>query len=285
VATGSDVPADLPANSAADDSGDSHGGPAAPVRGPGWPYGGPQGRPVLPGALAFAFAGLVVAVLVQSLLAPALLAAAGASIHDDPDTYSIPAVALLSVPFWFTLVTWAVGYSRLRGAGPLLDYRLTGRPVDVPLGLAVGVFAQAVLVSALYWPIIRWTSMTTDDIERDACSLTTRAKDTHTAGILLFLLVVVVMAPLVEELYFRGMLLGALQRHLGAVPAVAVSAFVFALAHFQGPQFPALFLFGAIAGSLRVRTGRLAPSVLAHVGFNAWTAFYLLHGTSCHPLG
>jgi membrane protease YdiL (CAAX protease family) len=225
---------------------------------------------------------LFAAILVQSLLAPALLAITGASIKDKPDTYSITTVALLSVPFWSTLVAGAVIYSRRWGNGPRADYHLTGRPTDIPLGLVVGIFSQAVLVWLLYWPFVRWTALTTDDIEGDACSLTHRAQDSQTIGVVLFVLVVVVFAPMVEELYFRGMLLGALERYVSAVPAVAISSFVFALAHFQGPQFPALFMFGAIAGTLRVRTGRLLPAVMAHIGFNAWTAFVLLQGWGCH---
>jgi membrane protease YdiL (CAAX protease family) len=232
--------------------------------------------------LVVTLGGLVVAILAQGLLAPALLALTGTSVDADPDTYPIGAVALLSVPFWLTLVTWAVVCSRRWGAGPRTDYRLRVRLLDLPVGLAIGAFAQGALVWLLYWPIVRWTSLSSQSIEEDACSLTTRAQDGKGAGVLLFLLVVVVMAPLVEELYFRGMVLGALERRLAPVPAVVISAGVFALAHLQGAQFPALLMFGLIAGALRVRTGRLAPAVLAHVGFNAWTAFVLLQGWGCN---
>jgi uncharacterized protein len=249
--------------------------PAAPAVGDG-----PRDlRPV-----AWALGGLGAAVLVQVLLAPIILAMLGASVNDKPETYSMTAQALLEVPFWATLVTWAVVYSRRRGAGPRADYRLAARPLDVPVGLAVGVFAQTVLLWLLYWPIFRFTSLSRDDVGHSACSLTQQAQRSQTAGVVLFVAVVVVMAPLVEELYFRGMLLGALERTMGPAAAVAVTAFVFALAHFQGPQFPALFLFGAIAGALRVRSDRLAPSVAAHMGFNAWTAIVLLtslHGAGC----
>jgi membrane protease YdiL (CAAX protease family) len=51
---------------------------------------------------------------------------------------------------------------------------------------------------------------------------------------------------------------------------------VFGLAHFQGIQLPALLLFGGVAALLAVRTGRLGPAILCHVGFNAWTVFQLL---------
>jgi len=37
-----------------------------------------------------------------------------------------------------------------------------------------------------------------------------------------------------------------------------------------------LLLFGAVAGVLTVRTGRLGPAILCHMGFNAWTVVQLL---------
>ena len=51
---------------------------------------------------------------------------------------------------------------------------------------------------------------------------------------------------------------------------------VFALSHFSAWEFPALFLFGLGAAVLAVRTGRLGPGIVAHLGFNAVAAFFLL---------
>lgn len=83
----------------------------------------------------------------------------------------------------------------------------------------------------------------------------------------------VVVAPLSEELFFRGVLLQALCLHLGrAWPAVLISAGCFGLVHAAQPQdvLPLLSM-GVVLAYLRVRTGSLWPCVLVHVLFNART--------------
>ena len=50
--------------------------------------------------------------------------------------------------------------------------------------------------------------------------------------------------------------------------AIAGSALVFGLSHFELYQLPALVVFGVILGVLAVRTGRLGPGIWAHGVFN-----------------
>ena len=87
-------------------------------------------------------------------------------------------------------------------------------------------------------------------------------------------------APAVEELFYRGLVVGALRRvfvarRLSAALAVGLSAVWFAGIHFEWLQFPALALVGVVAGVLFVRTGRVAPGFFLHVGFNAVTVVAL----------
>ena len=76
-------------------------------------------------------------------------------------------------------------------------------------------------------------------------------------------------APLVEELFFRGLLLRGLLARLPGIPSVLVSAVLFAVAHFELLQFAGLAAFGAVLGLLSWRSGRLGPGVVAHATFNA----------------
>ena len=87
---------------------------------------------------------------------------------------------------------------------------------------------------------------------------------------------VVLVAPFVEELYFRGLLLRALWGRMGRVLTVALSAVLFGLAHVQLLQLPALVVFGLVAGTLVVATRRLAPAMWAHAAFNGVTVVQLL---------
>jgi uncharacterized protein len=85
------------------------------------------------------------------------------------------------------------------------------------------------------------------------------------------------VAPVVEELLFRGLLLRALLRRVPATAAVAISAVTFALLHLVDPSIgtvvalPALATVGVVSGVLAVRTGDLSKSILLHAGFNLVT--------------
>jgi membrane protease YdiL (CAAX protease family) len=85
------------------------------------------------------------------------------------------------------------------------------------------------------------------------------------------------VAPVVEELLFRGLLLRALMRRVPATTAVGISAVSFALLHLVDPSIgtvvalPALATVGVVSGVLAVRTGDLSRSILLHAGFNLVT--------------
>jgi uncharacterized protein len=80
--------------------------------------------------------------------------------------------------------------------------------------------------------------------------------------------VVVLAAPVVEELTFRGLGFTLLARY-GDVVALVVTSAAFAAAHGLVNGFAALFLFGMAVGFLRLRTGSLYPGMLLHGSFNA----------------
>ena len=88
-------------------------------------------------------------------------------------------------------------------------------------------------------------------------------------GVAVVVVGVVLVAPFVEELFFRGLLLRALWGRMGRTATVVVSAVLFGLAHVQLLQLPALVAFGLVAGVLVVSTKRLAPAMWAHAAFTA----------------
>jgi uncharacterized protein len=80
--------------------------------------------------------------------------------------------------------------------------------------------------------------------------------------------VVVLVAPVVEELTFRGVGFALLQP-AGSLVALAGTSAAFAAAHGLVEGFPALFLFGVAVAFLRLRTGSVYPGMLLHACFNA----------------
>ncbi|MHC4859880.1 MAG: lysostaphin resistance A-like protein [Planctomycetota bacterium] len=94
----------------------------------------------------------------------------------------------------------------------------------------------------------------------------------------LFLIVAVVLAPLTEEIFFRGLIYPALRRHVGFVLALVLSAAGFALVHWNPAVVPAIFVLGIALGYVYERTGTLAAPIAFHVAFNGLTFLGELSG-------
>ena len=92
----------------------------------------------------------------------------------------------------------------------------------------------------------------------------------------LLLLTTVVLAPVFEELVFRGVLLPVLVSKVGKISGVLLSALIFALAHLSVGELPPLFVLGIGLGLMRLSSGRLFPCALMHSLWNGVTFASLL---------
>jgi membrane protease YdiL (CAAX protease family) len=79
-----------------------------------------------------------------------------------------------------------------------------------------------------------------------------------------------VLAPIVEEMYFRGRLLDALSTKIGPGWAGTISSLAFAAIHGIKEFIPAYLVFSFALLTLRRRTGGLAAPILAHMINNAF---------------
>ena len=79
-----------------------------------------------------------------------------------------------------------------------------------------------------------------------------------------------VLAPVVEEMYFRGRLVGAFTPRLGPVWAGTISSLAFAAIHGIPAFFPAYLVFAFALLALRRRTGGLVAPIIAHMINNAF---------------
>ena len=105
----------------------------------------------------------------------------------------------------------------------------------------------------------------------------------HAQGLELpfFALGVAVVAPIVEELLFRGALLRSLMRRTNPTVAVFTSALIFALIHVVGDTgtayyVPAFLMLGLISGWRAVTTRNLSQSIYLHIGFNLLATILIL---------
>lgn len=80
--------------------------------------------------------------------------------------------------------------------------------------------------------------------------------------------VVALVAPVVEELTYRGLGFAAVRQFFGSGAAVLVTGLAFGLAHGLVVALPVLTVFGLILGWLRLRTSSLYPPIILHAIFN-----------------
>jgi len=86
------------------------------------------------------------------------------------------------------------------------------------------------------------------------------------------------LAPMVEELIFRGLLYGWVEGRWGSRVALVVSSLAFAAAHYEPAHILLVLPLGFLFGWLRRRTNSLMPSLVSHIvnnGFAVLSAAYL----------
>jgi membrane protease YdiL (CAAX protease family) len=178
---------------------------------------------------------------------------------------------------WLPLLAAALTFSFLLGSRSLgRDLGLRFRPLDLLWGLTLGLIAR---VMATVFEIAWYGQMLSGWALLD--------EPAHDLWwVFVVILAPVLVSPVVEELFFRGLVLRAVSRAVadnGAARrwalgiAVVVSAVTFALIHLIGVGSPtaavviglSTLLFGLGAGALAAATGRLGGAIVAHVVFNA----------------
>jgi len=88
------------------------------------------------------------------------------------------------------------------------------------------------------------------------------------AGVVMTFLIAVVLAPLAEEVVFRGVLLSAFDLRWGATAGIVVSSALFAAMHVTPFAIPPIFVLSLVLGWLFERTRSLTVCVVAHAVFN-----------------
>lgn len=89
------------------------------------------------------------------------------------------------------------------------------------------------------------------------------------SGTLVGVIAVVVAAPVVEEVIFRGLIMTRLSRAMPGWLAVLLSAAVFGACHGHPVWFGYAFVLGTVFGFMDLWAGSIWPSILGHVAFNS----------------
>jgi membrane protease YdiL (CAAX protease family) len=94
----------------------------------------------------------------------------------------------------------------------------------------------------------------------------------------------IVLAPLMEELFFRGFLYPVLERGMGMALAVFFTAVAFALLHGSQLMFSwgpvlVIFLVGMVLTTVRAKTNSVAAGLLIHVAYNGTISALMFFAT------
>jgi len=169
---------------------------------------------------------------------------------------------------WTVFLGISLIYCRRNGQTLAVGVGLSWRfPRDLVGGIFWGLCGQA-LVYLVYLPVQLISPET-------AAKVSDKAKETTDVGggwkFFVLAIAVVLIAPVVEEIFFRGFAQRAFSASFGPAWGVASAAVLFGLFHFAPLQTPALIAFGFLLGSLARRNGRLGENIVAHIAFNGVT--------------
>ncbi len=86
------------------------------------------------------------------------------------------------------------------------------------------------------------------------------------------------LVPAVEEILYRGVLMGWLEKRFSGSIALIGSAFIFAAAHFNPSTLPHLVVIGLVFGFVCQKSRGIASSIIAHSFWNTLTLFLSIRG-------
>lgn len=236
-------------------------GPGGPGQhGPGAPYGPPPRRglfgiepsPPPPRPFRGLLAFLVVEIV---FLGSSFLLAVGLGEVDSAQEVLL-AIVVPTILAALTCVVW----TRVFGSGPVADLGLQFRWEDVGIGLLIGVAGLFVTIpAALAYLYLVGPDLTT------SVGVAFEGIRTTWPVALAVMVGVVVVAPVCEEIVYRGLLWNAVAHWIGNRWVVFVlTTAVFALAHLEFLRAPLLFVVALPLGVARLLTGRVTAGIVAH---------------------
>jgi membrane protease YdiL (CAAX protease family) len=216
---------------------------------------------------------IFVAQFIGAGLVVAVLAGMGIDVTSGDGPLPLPVLFAVLPVSWLAMVGWPWWVSRTKGTGSLArDFGVAIRWVDVLVGVGVGLVALVVAaaVALVFSAVSGETPPTNTDIVSVGPSQ---------PGMLLLLFVFIAIGtPIAEEIFFRGLVLGATRKRWGTTIGVITSAVFFGAWHIQDTLAGWAFVggvtaaYGVLFALSRVWCeGRIGAAIVAHIVVNGVT--------------
>src|SRR3954447_317976 len=251
--------------------------PRLPAIAPRPPAGAPDASsprlPPWPPWVAPASVGIGIGLSIASGFAVLGAAAATDTSLTNPDpAFDLAAGAVTSL----TIVASAIVTARLTGRLRPWQFGLARLQVLRSLGwMAIALAGFVLAFAAVLAPFVLPGAASLDDGDAVGYRLSSGGLPVDDASgpvvVVFAALAIAVLAPICEEIFFRGVMFGALRRWKGVWVAATITAIVFSAAHLEFS--PVIFADRLIAGFVwclvYARTRRLLPGMMAHAANNA----------------
>jgi len=196
-------------------------------------------------------------------------------LHLDEQSGLTPAVIIALIYLASVGIALAVIWYRLRSYRGSLWQMLGLRsgPWGRLVGWGVAGYGVFIFILGVGWLVLRQIGVL-GSLPAIAAQIRSTADLIAQAGdpraYLVYFALICLIGPLVEEIIFRGFVYAGLRRMMGMVPAVVLSAALFASIHLSAPAGGMLMvgLIGAVLAYLYERTHSLLPSIVAHAVHN-----------------
>ncbi|HJL72138.1 MAG TPA: CPBP family intramembrane glutamic endopeptidase, partial [Candidatus Poseidoniia archaeon] len=111
--------------------------------------------------------------------------------------------------------------------------------------------------------------------EAEQQEVITMFEDASDTSLALLAFSVAILTPFAEELLFRGFILGMLLKRYSDTQSIVISSLIFAIAH-EPIAMVLAFGGGLLYGWVRVRTGSILPSMIAHAIWNGFITIVVI---------
>lgn len=169
------------------------------------------------------------------------------------------------LPFWLIVISFIVLGSRWWK----IDLESKLNKISLKKGLRILV--TSVLLGSCMFVVFNWYPLS-----QNGFVIKIRLEELLTFKRLVFVFITLVIAPVLEELLFRGIILEYLSRTNGLFFSVLLSSLLFSLHHLTGVQLLPAFVAGLYLGVLYLKGHSLSCTILAHCCLNIVPVFVCL---------